>query len=130
MKRNFIPVVVLIGALMAGLTFTGCDSAIDPAVAPTALKAAGAVTTGGAGDPSAVTITGPLAVVAGRFALLHQGNVYYVTGLSPLVSPSEITEGMGLTITGEAAPILDRDGSGNSLFFGYSLKAATATING
>jgi hypothetical protein len=64
-----------------------------------------------------VTITGPLAVVDGEYAVLYQGNPWYIQGFTNL----DIAESPSLTVTGEASPILDRDDEGNSLFYGYYL---------
>jgi hypothetical protein len=36
---------------------------------------------------------------------------------------------VSVTVTGEASPILDQDAEGNSLFFGYYLKAETLSIS-
>jgi hypothetical protein len=69
-----------------------------------------------------VTVTGPLVVIEGEYAVPYQGNPWYIKGLSG------IAEGAAVTITGEASPILDRDAEGNSLFFGYYLQAETVTV--
>jgi hypothetical protein len=81
----------------------------------------------GSSDLETVTITGPIVNGDGAFAVLYQGNPWYVKGVSPLgVDPAE---GEPATITGKAAPILDRDSEGNSLFFGYYLQAENITAN-
>ena len=100
----------------AVIAFTGCDSAITPAVDTAGLNSSRSATT--SGDLSAVTVSGPLAVIDGEYAVLYQGNPWYIKDLA---NP-DFTEGSNLTVAGEAAPILDRDDEGNSLFYGYYLQ--------
>jgi hypothetical protein len=118
----------LILSLLAAIAFAGCDSAIGP-TAETAALNIGRAAVLDSGDLEAVTITGPLAVVGGAYAVLYQGSPWYVKGLSHLTDTPELTEGATVTVTGEAAPILDRDGEENSLFFGYYLQAENITAN-
>jgi hypothetical protein len=108
MKRSFIWAAALALSLCAAIALTGCESAIDPT--------ADALNVGRAAA-APVTITGPLAVVDGEYAVLYQGNPWYIKGLA---NP-DIAEGSNLTVTGEASPILDRDDEDNSLFYGYYL---------
>jgi hypothetical protein len=121
MKRSFILAMTL--TLFAAIAFIGCDSAVVPIADTAALNVSRTVTTDTISDLEAVTITGPLAIVDGQYAILYQGSAYYVKGLSRLGFSEALTEGTTLTIEGEAAPILDWDDEGNSLFFGYYLKA-------
>ena len=113
------------------ITLTGCDSAIGPTADTAALNTSRAVTadTNASSDLLTVTVSGPLAIVDGAYAVLYQGNPWFVKGLSRLPAPAELAEGVTVTITGEASPILDQDAEGNSLFWGYYLKAETLSIN-
>jgi hypothetical protein len=131
MKQSFLPGFALMLTFGTVIAFTGCDSAIGPAADTAALNTSRTVTTGASasGDLSAVTVSGPLAVVDGAYAVLYQGNPWFVKGLSRLVAPAELTEGVTVTVTGEASPILDKDPEGNSLFWGYYLKAETLSVN-
>jgi hypothetical protein len=129
MKRNFLPGFALMLTFGTVIALTGCGSAISPT--PLALTTGRAITANAAisGDLSAVTITGPLAVIDGAYAVLYQGNPWFVKGLSRLAVPTELAEGVTVTVTGEASPILDQDAEGNSLFLGYYLKAETLAVN-
>jgi hypothetical protein len=128
MKRNFIPVLPLMIAAIIG--FSGCDSAIGPTAATARnTSRAAALDAARSGELEAVTVTGPLAVVDGEFAVLYQGSTWYIKGLSLLADTPELAEGVTLTVTGEAAPVLDRDTEGNSLFFGYYLTVENLSIN-
>ena len=100
----------------AAIAFTGCDSAIAPAADAAGLNAGRSAII--SGDLSAVTVSGPLAVIDGEYAVLYHGNPWYIKGLA---NP-DFTEGSNLTVAGVAAPILDRDDEGNSLFYGYCLQ--------
>ncbi|MDR3115672.1 MAG: hypothetical protein LBU25_09155 [Treponema sp.] len=116
MKGSFIPALLL--SFCTAITFTGCDGAIAPTadIAP--------LNPSGPGEGSAAAISGTLTLVEGTPVVQDQGNNYYIKGSLPMPG-----EGTALTVTGEAAPILGRDAEGNSLFFGYSLKAETVTLN-
>jgi hypothetical protein len=128
MKRSFILAMTL--TLFAAIAFIGCDSTVAPIADTAALNVSRAVTTDTASDLKAVTITGPLAIVDGQYAVLYQGSAYYVKGLSRLGFNTDTAEGTALRIEGEAAPILDRDAADNSLFLGYYLQARAVTVNG
>ena len=121
MKRSLLPALTL---AFAAIAFTGCDNAITPAVDTAGLNASRNAAT--SGDLSAVTVSGPLAVIDGAYAVLYQGNPWYIQGLA---NP-DFTEGSNLTVAGVAAPILDRDAEGNSLFYGYYLKVETVSVSG
>ena len=129
MKRNFLPGFVLLLTFATVIAFTGCSSAIGPAVDTAVLDTARAAIVSDTADLEAVAIIGPLAVVDGAYAVLYQGNPWFVKGLSRLAAPAELVEGVIVTITGEASPVLDRDAEGNSLFWGYYLKAETFSIS-
>jgi hypothetical protein len=113
MKRSLLPVLTL---AFAAIAFIGCDSAIAPAVDTAGLNTSRSAAT--SGGLSAVTVSGPLAVIDGEYAVLYQGNPWYIKGLA---NP-DFTEGSNLTVAGVVAPILDRDNEGNSLFYGYYLQ--------
>jgi hypothetical protein len=117
MKCGFLLGLLLTFCIV--ITFTGCDSAIGPTAETGALNTSRAAT--GSGDLEAVTIIGPLAVIDGTFAVLYQGSPWYVKDVNRL--GIDLAEGETVAIIGKAAPILDRDNEGNSLFFGYYLQA-------
>jgi hypothetical protein len=130
MKRSFILALVLMTATIIG--FSGCDSAIGPGVETAVLnnaRAAAVLNANGPGTLEAVTITGPLAVVDGAYAVLYQGSPWYVNNLSRLADTPELTEGATATVMGERSPILDQDSEGNSLFLGYYLTVENLSVN-
>jgi hypothetical protein len=129
MKRNFLAGFTLLLTFGTVIVFTGCDSAIHPVAEAVALDTARAAIVSDTVDFKAITITGPLAVVDGSHAVLYQGNPWFVKSLSRLAAPAKLTEGAIVTITGESSPILDQDSEGNSLFWGYYLKAETLSVN-
>jgi hypothetical protein len=108
MKRSFIRAAAFVLSLCAAIVLTGCESAINPT--------ADALNTGRAAAVP-VTISGPLAVLEGEYAVLYQGNPWYIKG----PAKANIAEGSSLRVAGGALPILDRDEEGNSLFYGYYL---------
>jgi hypothetical protein len=120
MKRNLLPALTLI----LSITFTGCGNGLSPEAAARA-----AVDSTGSQGPAATTVSGPLAIIDGAFAVLYQGNVYHIKGLGDFASDIDIAEGTDLIIKGETAPILDRDTEGNSLFYGYYLQAEKVSLN-
>jgi hypothetical protein len=130
MKQSFILPLAFMLVFCTVIALTGCDSAISNAADAAVLhskRSALLQNASGSGDLETVTITGSIAVVDGAFAVLYQGNPWYVKGVSPLgVDPAE---GEPITITGKAAPILDRDNEGNSLSFGYYLQAENISAN-
>jgi hypothetical protein len=131
MRRIFLigshrlPGFALILAFGMVIAFTGCDNAAGPGGE-----------TAGSGALETLTISGPLALVEGAgdlrksFAVLYQGNLWFVEGMSRFAASSELTEGAIVTVTGCAAPILDRDAEGNSLFLAYYLKAESLSVSG
>lgn len=123
MKTRTMSCGLVLLALFAALAFIGCDNAITPAqdAALNTGRAAAVLDTTAPDDTTAVTISGTVAVIDGAYAVLYQGNAYHVKGLSRL--SVDLAEGADVTVTGEAAPILDKDAEGNSLFWGYYLKA-------
>jgi hypothetical protein len=119
MKRSFLPDFALMLLFGTVIALTGCGSAISPAADTAALNTGRAITAdaGTSGDLSAVTITGPLVVVDGAYAVLYQGNPWFVKGLSRLAVPAELAEGVTVTIMGEASPILDQDAGRLPIFW-------------
>jgi hypothetical protein len=135
MKRNFLLAFVLLLPFGAIITFTGCDNAMGYAAETAALDTArAAAVSDAAADLGVLTITGPLAVIDGpedlhrSFAVLYQGNPWFIKGLSRLRAPAELAEGAIVTVAGKASPILGRDGEGNSLFWGYCLEAEVLSV--
>ena len=123
MKRSFVPVLML--ALCAAIALIGCESAIDPATETAALNTGRSAAADSADiEPIAVSVTGPVVVIDGKAAVAYQGIPYYVNGGGPL------TEGSTVTVSGDAAPIIEWDAAGNSLFYGYSVKEAKVTVSG
>jgi hypothetical protein len=130
MKRSFILPLAFMLAFCTAIAVTGCDSAITNAAnttTPDTNRAALLQNISGSSDLETVTITGPIAVVDGAFAVLYQGSPWNIKGMSRL--GLDLTEGETVTITGKAAPILDRDSEGNALFFGYYLQAENINVN-
>jgi hypothetical protein len=127
MKHGFLLGLLLTFSIV--VTFTGCDSAIGPTAETATLNASrtAILDTAGSGDLETVTIIGPLAVVDGAFAVLYQGSPWYIKGVSRL--GIDLNGGETVAITGKAAPVLDRDSEGNSLFFGYYLQAENIIVN-
>jgi hypothetical protein len=126
MKQSFILPLAFMLVFCTVIAITGCDSTITNTADAAVLHAnrSALLQTGSdSNDLETVTITGSVVVVDGAFAVLYQGNPWYVKGVSHFgVVPA-------ITITGKAAPILDRDSEGNSLFFGYYLQAENITAN-
>jgi hypothetical protein len=118
MKQRFILALSLVLSFCAAIAFTGCETDLGTTADTIAFN-----TRRTAADP--VRVTGALAIIDGKPAVLYQGNVYFITGWVP----SAITGSASLTVTGETVPLLDRDDAGNSLFLGYSLHAETVTVN-
>lgn len=120
MKHNSIPALVLTIAAITG--FSGCDSAVGPTAEGAAMNTGRTVTAPAPADPGGletVTVTGPLAVIDGAFAVLYQGNPYYIK--DSVIA--DLAEGTIVTVVGERTLILDRDAGGNSLFWGYYLES-------
>jgi hypothetical protein len=130
MKRSFRLPLAFMLVFCTVIAVTGCDSAIINTADTAALyvnRSALLQNVSGSGDLETITITGPIVVVDGAFAVLYQGSPWYVKGVSRL--GLGLAEGEPVTITGKAAPILDRDNEGNSLFFGYYLQAENISVN-
>lgn len=133
MKTSTMGFGLFMLALCAAVAFIGCDNAMTGAADTAALdtgRAAAIFDAAASDDTTAVTVSGTVAVIDGAYAVLYQGNAYHVKGLTRLAGSPELAEGAEVTITGKAAPILDRDAEGNSLFYGYYLKAETIAVNG
>jgi hypothetical protein len=130
MKRSFILPLAFMLAFCTVIAVAGCDNAITNAAntaTPDTNRAVLLQDVSGSSDLETATITGPIAVVDGAFAVLYQGSPWYVKGMSRF--GVDLTEGETVVITGEATPILDRDNEGNSLFFGYYLQAESISVN-
>jgi hypothetical protein len=130
MKRSFILPLAFMLVFCTVITVTGCDNAITNAADTADLHTnRGALfqNVSDSNDLETITITGPIAVVDGAFAVLYQGSPWYVKGVRRL--GVDLAEGEPATITGKVAPILDRDNEGNSLFFDYYLQAENITVN-
>ena len=129
MKRSFVPAIAPVLSLACALSFSGCEG-ISPSDA--AFDAAGLSVSkpvAASAEPVAVSVTGLVVAVdgspagAGATALAYQGIPYYVNGAA-------LTEGETVTVSGEAAPIIEWDAAGNSLFYGYSVTEAKVTVSG